>query len=662
MTRKRAAAATFASLTVLAALTVHAQQSEVSAIPPANLFRRANPDANAAMRLEAGLASTRSQLPAFQLLPPTTYDTGGFNPWGVAIADVNKDGKPDLIVTNQGTNLGEGSVGVLLGNGNGTFKPAVDYDSGGVIAYAVTLADVNHDGIPDIIVANACASGTFCSPEGAIGVLLGNGDGTFKPPESYGTGGYSFFIGQPVVADVNGDGKPDLIVPNFCDVLCDPLNPPLGSVGVLLGNGDGTFKPAVAYSAGGFYTWSIAVADLNGDGKPDVVLTNFCGSSPCAAPPLPDAQVGVLLGNGDGTFQPVVTYDSGGAASAAVAIADVNRDGIPDVLVANCGIETCGPGSLAGSVAVLLGNGDGTLQGPVSYPAGNSPDALVILDMNGDGKLDVVVGDWGTSDGSSNNGSVAILLGNGDGTFQAPQIFLSGGNEVPTIAVADLNGDGKPDIVAGSAGSNGSNPPPGVVSVLLNGTAFSKSSTSTSLVSSLNHSTYGQKVTFTATVAGDGVHVPTGRVSFVWGIHAIGGAALNSGGVATLTTSILNADTYPLTAVYKGDATNLGSNSPLVLQVVQPAVSSAVLSSSPNPSKAGQLITFTATITSPTAKPSGPVTFSAGKAILGKISLTAGKATLTTSSLPAGSTRITATFAGDSNIKGSSASVTQVVH
>jgi hypothetical protein len=149
-------------------------------------------------------------------------------------------------------------------------------------------------------------------------------------------------------------------------------------------------------------------------------------------------------------------------------------------------------------------------------------------------------------------------------------------------------------------------------------------------------------------------------VNFTWG-YSIGTATLNSSGVATLTKSKLNADAYPLTAVYRGDANNLGSTSAVVNQVVTETTSSATLSSSPNPSTSGQAVTFTATIASPTVKPTGPVTFAVGKTVLGTVQLSGGKAKFTTSTLAVGSTKVTATYYGDSNIAKSSASVTQTV-
>jgi YVTN family beta-propeller protein len=185
--------------------------------------------------------------------------------------------------------------------------------------------------------------------------------------------------------------------------------------------------------------------------------------------------------------------------------------------------------------------------------------------------------------------------------------------------------------------------------------------TSTSLISSLNPSVYGQKVTWTATVTSSGSVRPTGKVNFTWSGQTIGSATLNSSGVATLTRSNLNADVFPLTAVYTGDGAHLGSTSAVVNQVLLETTSKATLNSWPNSSMQGQVVTFTATISSPTALPRGPVTFTAGKTVLGTVQLVGGKASLTISSLPEGSTKVTATYYGNSNIAKSSASVTQTV-
>jgi uncharacterized repeat protein (TIGR03803 family) len=188
-----------------------------------------------------------------------------------------------------------------------------------------------------------------------------------------------------------------------------------------------------------------------------------------------------------------------------------------------------------------------------------------------------------------------------------------------------------------------------------------KSSTSTSFISSLNPSIYGQKVTWTATVTSSGSITPTGTVRFTWSGYTIGSATLNSSSVGALTKSNLNADAFPLTAVYAGDANSLGSTSAVLTQVVQQTTSAAAITSLPNPSTQGQAVTFTAKISSPTVVPTGPVTFTAGKTVLGTAQLGSGHARLTISSLPVGSTKVTVTYNGDSNIAKSLASVNQTV-
>jgi len=218
------------------------------------------------------------------------------------------------------------------------------------------------------------------------------------------------------------------------------------------------------------------------------------------------------------------------------------------------------------------------------------------------------------------------------------------------------DGDGKPDLLVANLCANSCPDASGSVGVLLH-----KSTTSTSLISSLNPSIYGQKVTRTAMVTSSGSITPTGRVNFTWDGYSIGSATLNASGVATLTKSNLNADLYPLTAVYSGDVNNLRSTSAIVNQVVKETTSAAKITSTPNPSTLGQAVTFMATITSPTVIPTGPVTFMVGTKILGTAQLSSSKAKFTTSTLPVGSTKVTAVYYGDSNIAKSSASVIQTV-
>ena len=266
----------------------------------------------------------------------------------VAVADVNGDNKPDLLVADNcadNTCGGDGLVGVLLGNGDGSFQPVMTFSSGGKIAQWVAVADVNGDGKPDLLVANGCNSN--CS-EGTVGMLVGNGDGTFQPAVTYSSGGK--YARSLAVADVNGDRKPDLLVANYCvtESICSGGGP--GAVALLLGNGDGTFGPPATYSSGADDANSIAVSDMNGDGNPDLLVTNQCADLiNCTS-----GAVGVLLGGGDGTFQPPATYGSGGYSAQSIAVADVNGDGKSDLLVANFSIDFFHQGT--GAVSVLLNN------------------------------------------------------------------------------------------------------------------------------------------------------------------------------------------------------------------------------------------------------------------------------------------------------------------
>lgn len=410
----------------------------IALVAPAQLAGGGQPSA------KPTVATTPRDANPSLFLPVVTYDPGGQS-FSVAIADLNGDGKPDLVVTNAG--LAEGVIGVLLGKGDGTFLPVVTYNSGGDFAYSVVVADVNGDGKPDLLVADCGLIGiNVCNhSNGLVGVLLGNGDGTFQPVVTYDSGGSTTV--SIAVADVNADGKPDVLLANECGNSSTCAD---GSVGVLLGNGDGTFQKATTYDTK-YAIDSVAVADVNGDGRLDLLVASSGNS-----------RVGVLLGNGDGTFQPVVIYESGGISSLSVAVADVNGDGKPDLLVANI-CDTSG-NCAHGSVSVLLGNGDGTFQTAVSYdPGGTGAWSVAVADVNGDGKPDLVVAIFFYN-------TVAVLLGNGDGTFQAATTYGSGGNSPTSVAVADLNGDGLLDVaVANFCGGSGCLP--GKLGVLLNNTA-----------------------------------------------------------------------------------------------------------------------------------------------------------------------------------------------
>jgi FG-GAP-like repeat/Bacterial Ig-like domain (group 3)/FG-GAP repeat len=346
----------------------------------------------------------------FQTAVP--YSTGAQVADFAAIGDVNGDGVPDLVVTNQCAegggcfNQSLGVVSVLLGNGDGTFQAAVPYSTHAAVANSVAIGDVNGDGIPDLVVANECMeSGSACI--GAMSLLLGNGDGTFQPPVVFSSGGVDASL--VVIKDVNGDGKPDLVVSNNSS---SNTADSLGEVSILLGNGDGTFQTPAPYSSGGFQATSVAISDVNGDGNLDLVVSNLCDaimSTGCT----PNGGVSVLLGNGDGTFQTAVEYGSGGYQASFAAVQDVNGDGKPDLVVANLCQSVNSKGICAGTgeVSVLVGNGDGTFQTPVLYSTGGTQaDSVVIGDVNRDGRPDLVALNICATNTFCANGSARVLL------------------------------------------------------------------------------------------------------------------------------------------------------------------------------------------------------------------------------------------------------------
>ena len=582
---------------------------------------------------------------------PNTYNSGGHHPLSIAVADVNLDGKPDLVVANYcpdngnscGSGLGcpvQGIVGILFGKSDGTFQPVQTYATGNCRLLQVVVADVNGDGKPDLIVSAECVSTSNCTTNG-ISVMVGNGDGTFQPAKTQAVEG-----GSIRVAEVNGDGKPDLIVTGCADLGCI-----IGQVNVHLGNGDGTFQVGQAYASGGSDPARIQVADVDGDGNPDLLVANSCVVIDNSCHP---GVVGVLLGNGDGTFQAAKPYASGGFTTS-IAVADVNRDGKPDILVTNA-FSGKGSDCANGCVGVLSGNGDGTFQA-VQTLALPSADLITVADVNGDGRPDLLVT---TVCITCSNTRVATLLGNGDGTFQTAQTYGTGGYAVSSFAVADVNGDGKPDVLLTNACNiSGSNCATGNVGVLLG----RKYPTATTVTASNNSSALNQTITFTATVGSAYASIPNGETVTFYTNGAVIGIGTTAGGVATFSTSKLSGGTHTIRAAYSGDA-NFKSSSGTVTQIVELSSSTTSLTCSPNPSTFGQTIQMTARVTSTApGGATGVVTFWNGTAVLDSVSLNAGTAIFSTAKLRVGTNSLTATYHGNTETaKSASAPVSQVVH
>lgn len=342
---------------------------------------------------------------------PTRNFAADGAPAFVAVADLNHDTRPDLAVANSGS----GTVSTLIGTGDGNFQTARTFAAGAGI-WSVAAADVNGDGAQDLVAANNGADN--------VAVLLGNNDGTLQTAQSFvaGRGPTSVAIG-----DFNGDGRPDVAVGNERD------GTPQGSntVSVLRGNGDGTFgTPQIV--AIGTISWSVAVGNFNGDAAADLVAANTYSTT-----------VSVLLGNGDGTFPAPLSLKVG-QNPEGLERGDFNGDGTTDLVVANAG---------SNSISVLLGNGNGTFQAPLTFPAGAVPVFATVGDFNRDARLDVVVANYGANNYYSATvaSTVSVLLGNGDGTFQPPLAFEAGSGP-HGIAVADVNRDGVLDLAVADLG------------------------------------------------------------------------------------------------------------------------------------------------------------------------------------------------------------------
>jgi len=408
--------------------------------------------------------------------------TVGSSPAEDRVADLNGDGKLDLVAENSGSN----TVSVLLGNGDGTFRSAVSYATG-TNPWSLQVGDVNGDGKLDIVSCNEAAS--------TISVLLGNGDGTFRAAVDYTTGAGT----SPEcmrLGDLSGDGKPDVIT----------ANAGTDNISVLRNNGNGTFAAPVTYSTATHPT-SIAIGDLNGDGKQDVVTANYATNN-----------VSVLIGNGDTTFKTAVNYACG-ATPQTVELADCNGDSKLDIVTANYN----------STASVLINNGSGTFATNVEYATGAGPYSLSLADLNHDGYVDIV-----TVNHSANN--VSVLLGNGDGTFAAHADYATG-NGPFWVALGDFNGDGYGDIAA-------TNESDGTVSVLL-GSGYYRSA-SGKLGATFNGVSDGTWYLHVRAIDNKGVAGPTSTCQI--NVDTVAPTTSASGLQASDSTGWTNSQTVTLTA------------------------------------------------------------------------------------------------------------------
>jgi hypothetical protein len=355
-----------------------------------------------AFSLAVAYPAVSTAAPPMFAAPFETYVAGPY-PYAIATVDLNGDRNPDLVMGNYAY---PGSVSVMLGTGTGSFGTHVDYPVGDYPS-GVAVVDVNEDGRPDIITSD--------QNPGTISVLLGQGDGTFAAATAFPAGVSPVGL---ALADFNGDNHLDVAVADYV------------GLAIVLGNGDGTFGPVTSYTAGQV-TFGVAAGDLDGDRAPDLVVSD----------PL-DSTLTALYGNGDGTFDHKATIKVGGGPSP-VAIADLDRDGFLDVVTSNSG---------GSGISYLHGRGTRHFDSEVRLPAGDHPGEITIGDVNSDGYPDlVVVGSVPTaSPAYTGLGGLgfSVLLGGPQGPG-APKVFHT--CSAPQFAaIGDVDGDGKLDIVVTS--------------------------------------------------------------------------------------------------------------------------------------------------------------------------------------------------------------------
>jgi hypothetical protein len=608
--------------------------------------------------------------------------TVAYNSTGVQLVDLNGDGKLDLATDINGTLV------VAPGQGSGTFGAALSTSipqASGL--QQMIFTDVNGDGKPDLIAGAA-----------TLAIFQGNGDGTFAAPTTSGQ-----YIADPTsgiaLADFNGDGIADIA----------QLGADYKEVALYFGNGKGELHgaPLVTsasdtdgvdwnleatgkYTTSGFsdavflhviatgtelltgisdgkgnFTFVSSLAggvpsdlqyiqpihaDFNGDGNEDLLLTGLAGN------------VTVALSHGDGTFAaPVSVYLPAGLACPVyyAAAGDLDGDGKTDLIIPYAGDQACG--SAAGGPSgfyTLLGKGDGTFSAPVFTQAGTELYSATLADINGDGKLDLVLDDAPLVTGVGFN--ISLALGNGDGTFGTLNTILTN-YLISDVAVGDINGDGKADLVLSAEEVEGSVVTTGgILTITGNGDGTFNSP---SLIASGNFF-YGMQL---ADMSNDG------NPDIVATLYSTNGQPKNYYGMVTLlglgngqfTAPVNQLESLASTLPQVGNFYNDNALDVMTQTGYGPALfmgqggTSLALTASVSSAVFGSTETFTATVTdSITTRPAstGPVSFYDGTTLLGQADLTNGTATLTTASLAIGTHNVNATYAGDANSNPATAS------
>jgi hypothetical protein len=636
------------------------------------------------------LGNNSGSFSGFATLPPviSTETDGNQNVegYGVYLVDLNNDQKLDLVLS--------GAAGIFsaLGNGNGTFQPAQQAASPEAESGPLAFADVNGDGLLDVIVG-----------ANYLEVYPGLGDGTFGMPLSNYVANF-LTLGGLIVSDFNGDGVLDIgsagpdVTIYFgkgaglyaaAPTLFSPANPvayptdlTLFAAGDFTGNGNTDvsllYEPpglevsllsGLSDGKGNFsYVASMptseypdllyvepATADFNGDGKKDILLVALHGMA-------------VALSNGDGTFQTPVSLPLGtlDCELAYAATADLTGNGNQDIVVLYPGDASCGgPGSIPSGYFVILGNGDGTFAAPQFYSAGSELYSVTIADINGDGIPDLLLDDAPFY--VAGQFAVYSAFGSGNGTFGA-LLPVAPGYVVSQVSVTDFNQDGKADLVLFCEGAQTSNGPDlaGAGIFLFAGVGDGKFLAPTELATG----TYFLNGAI-ADVNGDGLPDIVASPYFPGGdggdgfANVVVSTFLNQGG-GSFSTAIGTPGPVQSVNLFVGNF--LSDNAPdIVLEsasgtalLLNQSGTLATLAASVSSAAQGGAVVLTATIApsiSSRPTPTGTVTFFSGSTTLGTGMLAGGVASLSVTSLPVGTDPVSAAYSGDTNFNPNSQGV-----
>jgi hypothetical protein len=325
---------------------------------------------------------------------PQTYSAGS-RAYPVRIADLNHDGKRDVIVGNES----DDNVSVRLGKGTGKLKAIHNYPAGDY-PFGIAVGDFDRDGNKDLVVVDYEGDG--------VSILLGNGDGSFQAPIPHPVAANPYYV---AIGKFNADNRQDLAVATYDGA----------AVSILLGKPGGDFDPRVDYPTGSGAT-SVAVADFNRDGDQDVMALTYA------------AGYRLFMGNGNGTFDPALNIPSGTHSGEGMVVGEFNGDHAADIAANNCE-DT----SADSRVYVRQGLGDGTFTGVRTYTAGACPYQPDAADVNRDGNLDLLMP-------NDDIGTVDVLRGKGDGRFKPVRRFPATQGQNFSVAAGRLNADKGPDL------------------------------------------------------------------------------------------------------------------------------------------------------------------------------------------------------------------------